>query len=125
MNHGTKALLSLIDDHQGNEGLPRRRRPARPVIFAIGLGSFDTQTGLSSKHGAFEMHFIKRIQGMGYDVSGVHEYYTSAKCPRRACDQFLVPCGKRSRFCPGCRMYVDRDVVGSENVGTICQAQIM
>ncbi|KAF9935717.1 hypothetical protein BGZ70_006896, partial [Mortierella alpina] len=73
---------------------------------------------------SIEMRFIKRVQGMGFDVSGVHEYFTSAKCPRRGCDQFLVPCGKRSKFCPGCRMYVDRDVVGSENIGTICQAQI-
>lgn len=121
---GIKAILRLVDRLAVHEA--RRREAWEPqVVFAIGLGSFDTQTGLPSKHSLLEKRFVSRVRSMGYSVYGVHEYYTSAKCPRTGCDAFLESVPKsRSRYCRGCQAYFDRDVVGSENIATICQAHI-
>ncbi|KAF9949650.1 hypothetical protein BGZ72_008598 [Mortierella alpina] len=123
-DYGIKAILRLVDRPGVHEA--RRREDWEPqVVFAVGLGSFDTQTGLPSKHSQFEKRFILRVQSMGYSVLGVHEYYTSAKCPRDGCDTFLESIPKsRSKYCRGCQAYFDRDVVGSENIGTICQAHV-
>ncbi|KAF9288572.1 hypothetical protein BGZ68_010950 [Mortierella alpina] len=123
-DYGIKAILRLVDDPAVHEA--RRREVWEPqVVFAIGLGSFDSQTGLSSKHSQFEKRFISRVRSMGYSVLGVHEYFTSAKCPRTGCDNFLESIPKcRSRYCRGCQAYFDRDVVGSENIASICQSHI-
>ncbi|KAF9950545.1 hypothetical protein BGZ65_006554 [Modicella reniformis] len=44
-DYGTKAILDL---EGGNEGRPKDNNLL--VVFAIGLGSFNTRTGLPAKH---------------------------------------------------------------------------
>ncbi|KAG0320873.1 hypothetical protein BGZ99_004267 [Dissophora globulifera] len=78
------------------------------VIFCIGLGSFNTRTGLATKHGEFERRFVGKAGSLGHPVIGCNEYYPSAKCPRLNCDTFLQPTENRSRYCPVCKMYFDR-----------------
>lgn len=56
---------------------------------------------------------------------GAHEYFTSAKCPRQDCDNFLRQVKGRTRYCQRCKVYFDRDAVGSENIARVCQAQIV
>ncbi|KAG0289603.1 hypothetical protein BGZ97_006426, partial [Linnemannia gamsii] len=93
-------------------------------IFAIGLGSFDTQTGLSSKHPQLEKRFIIKARAQSCTVVGVHEFNTSAKCPRPTCDTYLKSDKNRSRYCTSCRIFVDRDQGGSENIAHIALAHI-
>ncbi|KAG0196104.1 hypothetical protein BGX28_000134 [Mortierella sp. GBA30] len=123
-DYGIKAIMRLAGKKTVNEG---RRKVANDgnVVFAIGLGSFNTQTGLPSKHGELEKRFITRVKSLGYDVVGVHEYYTSAKCPRHGCNAFLEQVKKtRSKYCRNCKAFMDRDKVGSENIATICRAHM-
>lgn len=56
---------------------------------------------------------------------GTHEYYTSARCPRPNCLNFLETVPSRSKYCRSCKVYLDRDVVGSENIARICEAQLI
>ncbi|KAF9938835.1 hypothetical protein BGZ67_010310 [Mortierella alpina] len=123
-DYAIKAIMGLAGQQSVNEG---QRRPANgaDVVFAIGLGSFNTQTGLPSKHGELERRFIIRVKSLGYDVVGIHEYYTSAKCPRQGCNAFLEQVKKtRTKYCRNCQAFMDRDKVGSENIATICRAHI-
>jgi transposase len=62
---------------------------------------------------------------LGYEVVGCHEYYTSAKCPRPTCDNFLENAPNRSKFCRNCHMHFDRDHVGAENIARVCEGQLM
>ncbi|KAF9563799.1 hypothetical protein EC968_004704, partial [Mortierella alpina] len=64
-------------------------------------------------------------KSLGYLVVGAHEYFTSAKCPRPNCTEFLRAVKDRTRYCPGCKIFFDRDAVGSENIGRVCQAQVI
>lgn len=58
-DYGIMAILRMVDGRKGNES---RLHPADvSAIFAIGLGSFDSQTGLASKHSAFEKRFVIRV----------------------------------------------------------------
>ncbi|KAG0285443.1 hypothetical protein BGZ97_007791, partial [Linnemannia gamsii] len=61
---------------------------------------------------------------LGVIIVGCNEYFTSAKCPREDCDEFLLSLPNRSKYCGRCRMHFDRDAVGSENIATICQSQL-
>ncbi|KAF9119588.1 hypothetical protein BGW39_000184, partial [Mortierella sp. 14UC] len=63
-------------------------------------------------------------KALGFVVVGVHEYFTSAKCPRVDCDAFLSSRYKRSRYCARCDIYLDRDQAGSESIAHITLAQI-
>ncbi|KAF9574392.1 hypothetical protein EC968_006552 [Mortierella alpina] len=113
------ALGGVSDSVKRDESQPN-------VVFAVGLGSFNSQTGLPSKHGVLIRKLVTRARSLGYGVFGVHEYFTSAKCPRRSCTSFLQSIPKsRSKYCQNCRAYFDRDHVGSENIGTICQMQML
>ncbi|KAF9949975.1 hypothetical protein BGZ72_008275 [Mortierella alpina] len=120
-DYGIKAVLGLVG---GSEGRKHRERDGPAPVFAVGLGSFDTQTGLPSKHSKMEKLFICKAVSLGYTVVGVHEYFTSAKCPRPDCDNFLISDKNRSRFCTECRIYVDRDQGGSENIAHITLGQV-
>ncbi|KAF9945248.1 hypothetical protein BGZ72_001530 [Mortierella alpina] len=104
-----------------------KRDESRPnVNFAVGLGSFNSQTGLQSKHEALIRKLVIRVRSLKHGVYGVHEYFTSARCPRRSCNSFLQPVPKsRSRYCRSCEACFDRDHVGSENIGILCQTQIL
>ncbi|KAI1300518.1 hypothetical protein EDD11_006177 [Mortierella claussenii] len=118
IDYGIKALLRMAG---GNES--RKRTPADgSVVFAVGLGGFNTRTGLPTKHAAFLKKFIIKAKGLGHTVVGCHEYYTSAKCPRDNCHQFLENAQEyRSKYCRHCQAYFDRDVVGSENIANVCR----
>ncbi|KAF8936078.1 hypothetical protein BGZ58_004639, partial [Dissophora ornata] len=120
-DYAVAALLGLAKDSvsqsQGSQTGPQ-------VVFAIGLGSFDSQTGLPSKHGVLEKMFVSKAKSSGYTVIGAHEYYTSARCPRDQCLAFLENDKRRSKYCRSCQMYFDRDIVGSENIATVCLSQI-
>ncbi|KAG9319880.1 hypothetical protein KVV02_002592 [Mortierella alpina] len=124
-DYAIKAIMELAGQQSVNEG---QRRPANGanVVFAISLGSFNTRTRLPSKHGELKKRFIIRdVKSLGYDVVGVHEYYTSAKCPRQGCNAFLEQVKKtRIKYCRNCQAFMDRDKVGSENIATICHAHI-
>ncbi|KAF9271428.1 hypothetical protein BGZ68_003654 [Mortierella alpina] len=123
-DYAIKAIMRLAGHPSVNEG-QRKAANGANVVFAIGLGSFNTQTGLPSKHSELERRFIIRVQSLGYDVVGVHEYFTSAKCPRHGCNAFLEQVKKtRTKYCRNCQAFLDRDKVGSENIATICRAHM-
>ncbi|KAF9349228.1 hypothetical protein BGX34_001916 [Mortierella sp. NVP85] len=125
-DYGIKAILGLVNGSEGH------RRPThnpdgtrtRNAVFAIGLGSFNTRTGLPSKHAELEKRFVKRAKSLGYTVVGCHEYYTSAKCPRVDCNSFLRDTKNRSRYCDECQAYFDRDIAASENIARVCISQL-
>ncbi|ORZ13344.1 hypothetical protein BCR41DRAFT_422862 [Lobosporangium transversale] len=106
----------------GNNG--RKMDSSNPAVFVIDLGSFNTQTALSSKRSEFEKRFITRARPLGYEVVGVHEYYTGAKCPRPNRNAFLEIHVNRSKYCRSCQIYCDRDMVGSENNARVCLSHI-
>ncbi|KAF9919945.1 hypothetical protein BGZ67_001666, partial [Mortierella alpina] len=64
-------------------------------------------------------------KALGYRVLGAHEYFTSAKCPRQDCDNFLRQIKDQTRHCQRCKAFFDRDAVGSENIARVCQTQIV
>ncbi|CAO3570186.1 unnamed protein product [Mortierella alpina] len=123
-DYAIKGIMNLADQRSVNEG-QRKAANGANVVFAIGLGSFNTQTGLPSKHGELERRFIIKVKSLGYDVVGVHEYFTSAKCPRQGCNAFLEQVKKtRTKYYRNCKAFMGRDKVGSENIATICHAHI-
>ncbi|KAK3844345.1 MAG: hypothetical protein J3R72DRAFT_522052 [Linnemannia gamsii] len=105
------AVLGLVG---GSEDRKHKENEGPAPVFGLGPGSFDTQTGLPSKHPALEKLFIRKAVALGYTVVGVHGFYTSAKCPRPDCDNFLISEKKRSRYCSECKIYMGQDQGGSE-----------
>ncbi|GJJ73912.1 hypothetical protein EMPS_06270 [Entomortierella parvispora] len=91
------------------------------LIFAYGMATFNTRRGPASKAVVVEKKVVKALRGLGQIVVGEHEYFTSQKCPRRDCDEFLEKLDNRSMYCRKCNMFFDRDAVGSENIAFICQ----
>ena len=63
-DYAIKALLRLADGRSANESRPRNANVN--VVYAIGLGSFDSQTGLASKHSALQKRFIIRVSILSY-----------------------------------------------------------
>ncbi|GJJ73901.1 hypothetical protein EMPS_06259 [Entomortierella parvispora] len=101
---------------------PNSKRQDQPtVIFAYGMATFNTRRGPASKAVVVEKKVVKALRGLGQIVVGEHEYFTSQKCPRRDCDEFLEKLDNRSMYCRKCNMFFDRDAVGSENIAFICQ----
>jgi len=58
-DYGIKAVLGLIG---GSEGRKHKENDGPAPVFAVGLGSFDSQTGLSSKHPKMEKLFIRKVR---------------------------------------------------------------
>ncbi|KAF9941480.1 hypothetical protein BGZ70_006234 [Mortierella alpina] len=88
-DYAIKSIMGL-----GDASDCTKRDESKPnVIFAVGLGSFNSQTGLPSKHGALIRKLVIRARSLGY--------------------------------CQNCEAYFDRDHVGSENIGILCQTQIL
>ncbi|KAF9276140.1 hypothetical protein BGZ68_010242 [Mortierella alpina] len=116
-----KGILRLAGGSEGR----RREVWERRVIICIGLASFNSQTGLPSKHSILVRRLVERAKSLGYVVVGAHEYFTSAKCPRPNCTEFLRAVKGRTRYCPSCKMFLDRDAIGAENIGRVCQAQVV
>ncbi|KAF9366253.1 hypothetical protein BGX34_004704 [Mortierella sp. NVP85] len=67
----------------------------------------------------------RAIKSLGHQVVGTCEYYTSVRCLRPKCLNFLGTVPSRSKYCRSCKVYLDRDVVGSENLARICEAQLI
>jgi len=59
-DYAIKGIMNLADQKSVNEG-QRKAANGANVVFAIGLGSFNTQTGLPSKHGELERRFIIKV----------------------------------------------------------------
>ncbi|KAI7817406.1 hypothetical protein BC939DRAFT_466047 [Gamsiella multidivaricata] len=95
------AVAALLDLAVSKDfvGQPLSSQDGVKVVFAVELGSFDSQTGLPSKHSALEKKFVDKAKAMGHTVVGVHEYYTSARCPRDQCMAFLESDKRRSKCC--------------------------
>ncbi len=66
-DYGVKAIWNLVD-HLGVHEATRRGAREPHVVFAIGLGPFDTPTGLSCKHSQFEKRLVPRVRSMDYSV---------------------------------------------------------
>jgi hypothetical protein len=52
----TNALLRMAGGHIG-----RKRMPGEDMLFAVGLGDFNTKTNLTSLHTSFGSHFINKV----------------------------------------------------------------
>ena len=84
-DYGIKAILGLV---HGSEG---HRRPTqnpdgtrtRNSVFAIGLGSFNTRTGLPSKHTEFEKRFVKRVSNEQSNIISLSQHHRRKKTLRR------------------------------------------
>jgi len=55
---GVKALLGMAG---ANETMEKAADDGSPVVFAVGLGAFNTRTGLPSKHTSFLKRFIIKV----------------------------------------------------------------
>ncbi|KAI8349515.1 hypothetical protein B0O80DRAFT_501243 [Mortierella sp. GBAus27b] len=115
-----KGILRMAEINEGQKKNQKRRQ----VVFCIGLGSFDARKGLPSKHTGLLKRLITRVKSIGYVVVGAHEFFTSAKCPRPGCTAFVFGKGNRSKHCPSCHQFFDRDAIGSENLARVCQGQL-
>ncbi|ORZ16775.1 hypothetical protein BCR41DRAFT_353162 [Lobosporangium transversale] len=93
-------------------------------VLVVGLGSFESSKGVPSKHTAITRHLVTQVKARGHFAVGVHEFYTSARCPRPLCDSFLETVYPRSKYCRTCKVFFDRDAVGAENIAKIGLAQI-
>ncbi|KAF9217482.1 hypothetical protein BGZ59_003810 [Podila verticillata] len=121
LDYAIKAILRLAGGSEGR----KHRTDDRPVVMCLGLGSFNSQSGLPSKHSVLERRLVIKARTLGYTIVGVNEFWTSAKCPRPQCNSFLRNVGRaRSKYCGSCRMHFDRDAVGSENIAWIGDSQI-
>ena len=58
-DYAIKAVLGLVG---GSEGRKHKDTEGPAPVFAVGLGSFDSQTGLSSKHPKMEKLFIRKVR---------------------------------------------------------------
>ncbi|ORZ11289.1 hypothetical protein BCR41DRAFT_356977 [Lobosporangium transversale] len=92
-------------------------------VLVVGLGSFESSKGVPSKHTAITRHLVTRVKARGH-FAIVHEFYTSARCPRLLCDSFLEAVYPRSKYCWACKVFFNRDAVGAENIARISLAQI-
>jgi hypothetical protein len=57
-DYGIKAILRLVGGSEGRS----YQGAGPPPIFAIGLGDFNTKTGLPSKHSKMEKIFIRKVR---------------------------------------------------------------
>ncbi|KAG0028851.1 hypothetical protein BGZ83_005009, partial [Gryganskiella cystojenkinii] len=98
-----------------------KRQKSATAVLAYGLATFNTRRGPASKAAVIQKKAVKAFRSLGQLAVGIHEYFSSQKCPRRHCNHFLEKHDSRSMYCPGCNRYFDRDAVGSENIGYICE----
>ncbi|KAF9923392.1 hypothetical protein FBU30_006548 [Linnemannia zychae] len=54
----------------------------------------------------------------------VHEYYSSARCLRSACEKFLKSGRNRSRYRQACKVYIDRGIAGAESIRHVVLSQL-
>jgi hypothetical protein len=57
MDFAIKSILNMAGATEGE----RKDEYGRPVVFCVGLGTFNTQSGLTSKHSAVLKRFITRV----------------------------------------------------------------
>ncbi|KAF9574621.1 hypothetical protein EC968_006036 [Mortierella alpina] len=116
--HITDRILQLVGGSIG-----AKRDPGNMVAFAIGLGDFASNGRLTSLHTSFKTYFVQKVRSLGYIVLGANEYYTSKKCP--VCKQFVAQVEIRRLFCPKCKTYIHRDVLGGHNIANVVQGHIL
>ncbi|CAO3682317.1 unnamed protein product [Umbelopsis vinacea] len=114
----TDSLLRMVGSHIG-----RKRKDEEDVLFAIGLGKFNTRTKLSSMHGTLAAHMVSKLESLGYTVVDVDEFYTSKKC--RCCQDFVGYVNIRRLYCPRCRKLFHRDIMAAENIAVAAKAWLV
>ncbi|KAF9914039.1 hypothetical protein BX616_009088 [Lobosporangium transversale] len=72
----------------------------------VGLGSFGSRNGISSKHTAIKRHLVTQVKARGHFAVGAHELYTGVLCPRPLCDNFLETVYPRSKYSRACKIDV-------------------
>ncbi|KAI8354748.1 hypothetical protein B0O80DRAFT_528763 [Mortierella sp. GBAus27b] len=102
------AIKRLLRMASGTEGA--KKKTTIKSIFSVGLAQF---SGSNSKHTKLLRRFILKAKALEYTVVGIHEYFTSAKCPKN-----------RSKYCQTCQVYLDRDAVGSENIAWVLNGHV-
>ncbi|KAK3840737.1 MAG: hypothetical protein J3R72DRAFT_422603 [Linnemannia gamsii] len=82
-DYAIKAVMGLVGASEGRKHIG----DGPPPIFAIGLGSFDTRTGLSTKHSKLEKLFIKKtsLQLSSSIVSANDQPCTQKLQPTKSC----------------------------------------
>ncbi|CAO3676652.1 unnamed protein product [Umbelopsis ramanniana] len=113
----TNAILKMAGTHIGKHKMEKE-----DVLFAIGLGDFNTRTKLSSLHTSFSSHLICKLRSLGYLVVGVDEFYTSKKCP--CCQEFVGQVNIRRLYCPKCQKVFHRDTMVGQNIAKVALTQI-
>ncbi|KAG0247446.1 hypothetical protein DFQ27_002029, partial [Actinomortierella ambigua] len=102
--------------------------PTPPIDgnFVLGIGSGEFRGKQQySLHGPFLRRLVSKARALGIICCKVKEAYTSKKCPRPLCTSDLDYDPKdRSKWCPVCKVYFDRDVVGAENIARILGAHM-
>ncbi|KAI7829704.1 hypothetical protein BC939DRAFT_499830 [Gamsiella multidivaricata] len=85
LDYFVKAILRMAG---GSED--QKKTAEDNIVLCFSLGSFNTQTGLAQSTQRLKKRLVIRAKSFGYVMLGAHGYYTSAKCPRLDCNQFLV-----------------------------------
>ncbi|KAI1290718.1 hypothetical protein EDD11_009078 [Mortierella claussenii] len=128
------SLLRMVGGSIGE-----KRKEEDKIVIGIGMGRFTSTSRLSSLHGTFESYFIQKARALGYLVIGVHEYYTSKRCPK--CQQFVAQtesirclyCSYRKKYCSSKEgltnnftraLYMHRDTMVGHNMVNILRSHV-
>ncbi|KAK3814453.1 MAG: hypothetical protein J3Q66DRAFT_442073 [Benniella sp.] len=84
LDYGAEAVLRVTG---GYIGAPRDT--TNNVVICVELASFSGGVKTSSRHGPLIRRLVDKAKSLHYEIVGCHEYYTSAKCPRPNCNNFL------------------------------------
>ncbi|KAF9197385.1 hypothetical protein BGZ49_002208, partial [Haplosporangium sp. Z 27] len=114
----TSRLFKLIGGSIG-----QKRDVSNKVVIGIGLGEFSSTMRLSSLHQTLLSYFVQKVRSLGYIVVGVHEYYTSKKCP--VCENFVDQVEIRRLYCKTCKMYMHRDVMAGHNICNVVRGHLL
>ncbi|OAQ26276.1 hypothetical protein K457DRAFT_706861 [Linnemannia elongata AG-77] len=114
----TDSLLRMVGGSIGE-----KKKEDAKIVIGIGMGRFTSTSRLSSLHGTFESYFIQKARSLGYLVVGVHEFYTSKKCP--TCGNFVGQAESIWRlYCYHCKKYMHRDVMAGHNIVNIVRSHV-
>jgi hypothetical protein len=114
--------------------------PGEYVLFAVGLGDFNTMTNLSSVHTWFRSYSINKVNWLTFAlcnldyvnvVKGSESWLYGCrsrpvlhiqKCP--CCGNFVNHVNNRTLYCPNCKKLFHRDVSGGQNIAQIAKTQL-
>ncbi|KAG0273526.1 hypothetical protein BGZ95_010671 [Linnemannia exigua] len=116
--HLADSLLRMVGGSIGE-----KKKEEDKVVIGVGMGRFSSSSRLSSLHGTFEAYFINKARSLGYLVVGVHEFYSSKKCPK--CEQFVGQNESiRRLYCYHCKKNMHRDVMAGHNIVNILRGHV-